>query len=255
MVQVRKDKVQIELEINGQRQTLNTIAGFQKAYKQLNSELRQLVVGSDEYNKKLQDLQRVKGALDDQRARFRGIRKEIEQLPKGGAKYIEFLKKAGIFAAGAFAVDKLKDFAVQLFQNASALELYDKKSKQVFGDSIKTVERFAAVNANAMGLTRREYINAATAAADLLIPIGFQRDEASKLSTDIVNLSGALSEWSAGQFSSTEVTTKLNKALLGEREELKQLGIAINEADVKQRLATKGQEELTGNALKHPAHL
>jgi len=70
------------------------------------------------------------------------------------------------------------------------------------------------------------------------------------MSTELVNLSGALSEWSGGQISATEVTEILGKAVLGEREQLKSLGISIQEADVKNRLAEKGLKNLTGTALQ-----
>jgi hypothetical protein len=101
-------------------------------------------------------------------------------------------------------------------------------------------------NARAMGLTNAQYVAAAANIQDLLVPMGFQRDKAADISTQLVNLSGALSEWTGGQRSAVEVSEILNKALLGEREELKGLGISISEADVKARLADKGLSKLTG---------
>ena len=76
----------------------------------------------------------------------------------------------------------------------------------------------------------------------------FQREEAAEISSEIVNLSGALSEWTGGQKTAEEVTSTLIKALTGEREELKSLGIVISEEDVKRRLQLKGLEKVTGAA-------
>ena len=41
----------------------------------------------------------------------------------------------------------------------------------------------------------------------------------------------------------------LTRAMLGERESLKLLGIVIREEDINVKLAAKGQKDLTGNAL------
>ena len=68
--------------------------------------------------------------------------------------------------------------------------------------------------------------------------MGFTADEAANMSTEIVGLSGALSEWSGGQRSVEETAEILQKALLGERESLKSLGISINQAEVDQRAMT-----------------
>jgi hypothetical protein len=85
---------------------------------------------------------------------------------------------------------------------------------------------------------------------DLLIPMGFARDEAAQMTMDVVGLAGAMSEWSAGTRSVEDTTRILARAMLGEREMLKDLGVDIRELDIKQRLMAKGQEELTGNMLK-----
>ena len=52
--------------------------------------------------------------------------------------------------------------------------------------------------ATAMGLTTSEYINAAAAMGDLLIPMKFTRDEAANISTSLVNLSTILSVMNSG---------------------------------------------------------
>lgn len=137
-----------------------------------------------------------------------------------------------------------------LRDTAADLELQMKKANVVFGDQMGVVKEWADENAHSMGLTKREATNAAAGFADLLIPMGFARDEAAKMSTDVVGLSGALSEWSGGTKSATEVSAILAKAMLGEREGLKELGISISEADVQMRLAKNGTSEMTGAALE-----
>jgi hypothetical protein len=71
-----------------------------------------------------------------------------------------------------------------------------------------------------------------------------------QMTMDVVGLAGAMSEWSAGTRTVEDTTRILARAMLGEREMLKDLGVDIRELDIKQRLMAKGQEDLTGNLLK-----
>jgi hypothetical protein len=123
------------------------------------------------------------------------------------------------------------------------------KATAVFGLYRKDVEAMAEDTAASMGLTKTEFVNAAAGIQDLLIPIGFARKEATGMTKDMIALSGALSTWTGGTQSAADVGNIFAKAMLGEREQLKTLGIAISEAEVKMRLAEKGQDKLTGSTL------
>lgn len=135
-------------------------------------------------------------------------------------------------------------------ETALQFEQMSQKAETVFGSSVNTVRSWADANAAAMGLASDQAVGLAANFADLLVPMGFARDEAAQMSTDVIGLSGALSEWSGGTRSASEVAQILSSAMLGERDALKGLGIAISEADVTARLAAKGQQELTGAALE-----
>ncbi len=152
----------------------------------------------------------------------------------------------GLAFGGAMALRGVKN----LLELGGKLELIDKKAKIVFGSYEKNIKSFAQTNAAAMGLTQSELIESAAAIGDLLIPMGIQRDVATDMTKRIVNLSGALSEWTGGQRSAMEVGKVLAKAILGEREQLKELGVSIMESDVQLELMSRGMNKLTGNALK-----
>jgi hypothetical protein len=155
-------------------------------------------------------------------------------------------KRVGKAVAAKLTFDLIK----QLQKTSIEMEQLDKKANIVFGETLPAITKAAKENAFELGLTTNEYIKSAAAIQDLLIPMKFTREEASSISVELVNLSGALSEWSGGQRSAAEVSEILNKALLGEREQLKTLGISIQEADVKNRLLEKGQTKLTGTLLQ-----
>lgn len=150
----------------------------------------------------------------------------------------------------AFATDQLIRFWREVFTTSTRLDQLGKKSKTVLWEFEDEVRKTAKEVSISMWLTSNEFVEATTNVADLLIPMQFTREEASKMSTELVSLSGALSEWTWWQRTAEDVARILSKAMLGEREQLKELGIAIQEADVQQRLLEKWQKDLTGTALQ-----
>lgn len=139
----------------------------------------------------------------------------------------------GFGAAWAAVVATWKQF-LDLGTN---IELTQKKANTVFGEYIKDVEKFADETWKAMWLSKNEFLSAAAGIQDLLIPMWFARDEATKLTTDTIALSWALAEWSWGARTATEVADILAKAYLWETEQLKWLGIALNAEIINQRVA------------------
>lgn len=141
-------------------------------------------------------------------------------------------------------------FGPMILQQGAALDALGKKSATVFEGSLADVQAWAKQNAASLGLTQAELVGTAAGVADLLKPMGFTADAAAGMATDMLDLSGALSAWTGGQRSAAEVSEIITKAMLGERDGLKELGISISEADVQARLAAKGQQDLTGAALE-----
>lgn len=152
-----------------------------------------------------------------------------------------------LVARGVMAIPQILGGIVSTSRD---LELQMKKANIVFGDQIDVVNEWAKANAKAMGLSAAEATNLAARFGDLLIPMGFARKEAAEMSSEVVGLAGALSEWSGGQRSSAEVADILAKAMVGEREALKSLGIVITEADIKAKLAASGFTGLAGAQLQ-----
>jgi hypothetical protein len=177
-----------------------------------------------------------------------GAFSEAEKKADGfGSKLGTVAKGAGV-ALGGIGIAAIA-MAPDILETGGKLEALGKKAKTVFEDSLGSVEAWAATNAKAMGLTNKEAVGAAAGIADLLKPMGFSADAAAGMSTKMLDLSGALSAWTGGQQSAAEVSDVITKAMLGETDGLKSLGISIGAADIQARLAEKGQDKLTGAAL------
>lgn len=188
------------------------------------------------------------------RIRFTGDTKGLDKAAEGGRRQISKWRsgwqKFNAVALPAAAGVGLATLAVARDSVALSrrIEELDTKSRTVFEGQLGSVQRWAEQNRKAFGTSSREVVALATNMADLLKPMGFTAAEAAKMSTKMLDLAGALAKWSGGQKTAAEVSDILTKAMLGERDELKSLGISISEADVQARLAAKGQEKLTGAA-------
>lgn len=233
---------QVSIFING-KQVENSIKAISAEQRKLTNELALTVRGTVEYESKAAELAKVNTILRQHREAVSGIKKGWDLTKVGLQSFV------GV-AAGAFAVDSLIGYGKQLFNTGVKMEALANKAKVVFGDALPQITAEADKNARAMGLTNAQYVAAAANIQDLLVPMGFQRKAAADISAQLVNLSGALSEWTGGQRSATEVADILQAALLGERERLKELGISIKEADVTAQLAAKGLDKLTGASLE-----
>jgi hypothetical protein len=151
---------------------------------------------------------------------------------------------------GAQMVGKVVDFGREMIGLGNQLQTMGRKAETVFGDQIGVMRDWADEVNGSLGLSEEATLDMATSLSDLLKPMGFTAEQAAGMSQEMVGLSGALSAWSNGTKSSAEVSDILTKAMLGERDGLKALGISISEADVAGRLAAKGQSQLTGAALE-----
>ena len=132
-------------------------------------------------------------------------------------------------------------FAGQMADLGVQLEGYERRAETVFGTSIDLARKWADENNEAFGVGEKALLGMLAATGDLLVPMGFAREEALGLSQSILQAANATSEWTAGAVSVESASTKIQKAMLGEREGL---------ADLKQRLLETGKDKLTGQALK-----
>jgi hypothetical protein len=173
----------------------------------------------------LGDASKFKRALDDASGRLSKFGSSVGNVAGNVGRGFGLMTAA----AGGVAVVGGK----HLFDLGADLTSLDQKIGTVFsGDSLQQVENWADTVAARMGLTSTQAQGLAANAGDLLKPMGFTADQAADMSTEIIGLSGALSEWSGGQRSVEETAEILSKALLGERDSLKSLGISINQAEV-----------------------
>lgn len=245
-----REQIEISKRLSGQDYSKLSLKNLTDRKKALQDQIRILPQATAAELGLEQELQRVNTALATNAQRTRAVRQEMSVATKSVGGFASFLKGALPSVIAFFAVDRIAGFVKGLISGASQMDAVQNRFETVFGESTALVEAFAEESAISLGLTVKEYEKVAAATGDLLVPMGFARRDAALLSKDVIDLSAALAIWEGGTRSTEEITQILNKALLGEREQLKALGVSLSEDDVKQRLRLKGQEKLTGEALK-----
>ncbi len=185
----------------------------------------------------------------DDRDFDQGIRRVEGKLKQSGRSFSDFA--TGVqFAMSAVAGSAVLAFVGQMNELAVKAESTERRAATVFGALAREAEEWADRNNEAFGVAKNDLLEMAAATQDLLVPLGFTRQQAFDMTQTILETSNALSEWTGGSISAADAADRLRKAILGEREGLKELGVKISEADVKQRLLEKGQGDLTGAALE-----
>jgi len=139
----------------------------------------------------------------------------------------------GAAAAGGFGLVKV----------ASDAEEINSKFNVVFSDIMTQANAMAHTLDQSYGLARSEAEKLLSNTGDLLSGFGFTQQAALDLSSDVNKLAADL-----GSFQNVDVASASNaitKALLGEREAIKQLGISILEKDVQDQMALNTVKGLT----------
>jgi hypothetical protein len=176
------------------------------------------------------------------------LNKNIAASKKNVGSFGSAIKKVAVAVGGYFAFMKAFDLGKNLIKAASDAEETRNKFNVVFKDVRKSADdAFKNLAAN-YGLARSEAQRMLANTGDMLTGFSFTGKAALELSNNTQKLAVDLAS-----FANVDVATAseaITKGLLGEREMMVQLGIKIGEADLKQRLFEKGQDKLTGTALR-----
>ena len=238
---VRKDEVNLQITI-GAQQAGSTLRDLKKEARDIRRALERIPVGTKEF----EDARAKLKAVTDQIAAAEGKMKQVVQQTG-------FWQRALAGAVGVFGglsldgiVNQLLTFAQRLFQVGVSLDTSAAKTRTVFGEAEGIVRGFAEANARDLGLAQKEYVKLATAAGDLLKPMGFTEDQVARLSVALTDQAGVLAEWSEGKVNTVQAQEILTKALLGERDALNTLGIDIKDSLIQDELKARGLDNLTG---------
>ena len=171
--------------------------------------------------------------------------KRADKTTKGFSKSVGQLGSA---IASAFAVTKIFEFAKTAIKAASDFQEANSKFGVTFRDNQKEAADLRKELVSTYNLSTKAATEFLANTGDILSGFGFQSEKALELSGSVNKLAADLSSFA--NVPAKQASEALTKALLGEREAAKSLGIVITENDVKARLQAEGKDKLTGNALR-----
>lgn len=158
----------------------------------------------------------------------------------GASKAFRALKNIGIAAIAVQGARALGRLAGELVSVASNAE----ETANKFGVTFRGIQSEAQAAAQSLadnfGLAQDQAQGLLADTGDLLTGFGFTRESALDLSTQVNELAVDLASFTNFSGGAEGASQALTKALLGERESLKSLGIAITEADIQRLAEDKG---------------
>ena len=159
---------------------------------------------------------------------------------KGSLKKITTPAAVAVGAIAAVGVAAIAAGSYLIGLGSDAEEMKG-KFDVVFGkagpDAIETLDEFG----NVVGRNKFDLMGMASSTQDLLVPMGFARDEAAGMSVDITQL--AVDVGSFNNAVETDVQRDFNSAMTGSHETVKKYGIIINDATLNQELMRMGIED------------
>ena len=196
-------------------------------------------VNPKEWNRLNTELQTASARMNELKGRSNQAKGVLGKLKGAAAGFLPALAPVAVIAA-------IKRISQGLFKLTSQIQGETIRSTTVLGNQLGYVEDQADKLAEKMGVTNREFVSMVANTGDLLIPLDFTRKKAAEMATQVQSLAGALDEWTAGKYGVAEVSEILTKAMLGEMEQLKGLGIAIRQDSKEFRDLVKQKEQAEG---------
>ena len=132
---------------------------------------------------------------------------------------------------------------------AMQLEATEAKFNTVFQGMTDEASAFIAEFKKLTPLTTAEARGVASGIQDLLVPMGFLREDATRLTGRFMPLIGALANFNNSTHTAAEVAQAMSSALVGEYEPMRRLGVVTNKTAINQRVLAMGlaetEEEIT----------
>ena len=179
----------------------------------------------------------------------KGVKSATTDVDSFGTKVADFSKKAALaFAAVAAAVGAMAiKIGTEAVKAASDLGETVSKVNVIFGETAKDIERFAEGAASSLGQTKQQALDAAATFATFGKAAGLSGQDLSKFSTDFVSLASDLASFN--NTSPEQAINAIGSALRGEAEPLRQYGVLLDDASLRQAALELGIISTTKNAL------
>jgi hypothetical protein len=212
---------------------------FEEALKSAKKHLERAAAEADDFgDESQQSFNKAERAADKFDGEVKNITKNVKKaknpMEKLGKSIGTAFKVGVVVAFGKQILDatmQMANLALEAEESAAAFEI-------TFGSAAKETTRFVHDMAHAFGMTRAEMQQQMAVTGSVIQGLGFTSDAAADMSTEIMNLSGDLAAFMNIQEGAIVPANAITKALTGEREMLKSMGIVLRQVEVDQKALT-----------------
>jgi hypothetical protein len=163
-----------------------------------------------------------------------------EAKAKGFSKAANVAFTALAVGGASLLINKAVQMGREFVSAASDAEETANKFNVTFSDIREEADATAQALSDSFGLSSQKSQQLLSDTGDLLTGFGFTQESALDLSNQVNELAVDLASFTNYSGGAEGASAALTKALLGERESIKSLGIAITEADINQLAEDKG---------------
>jgi hypothetical protein len=169
-----------------------------------------------------------------------GVGRKLDTIDKKANKTSDSFKGLAKVVGGAVLIGAFKKLGTAMLNGAGDAEEMESKFNTVFDNISQEADKWAIGFQKAVGGSRYAIKGMLADSQDMLTGFGATTKEGFELSKQIQTLGTDLASFQNIKGGATVAVEKLRKGLLGETENLKSLGIVINDTVMKQELATQG---------------
>lgn len=172
----------------------------------------------------------------------------LDNVGKKAKGFQGVMAKAALPAAAVGAA--LVAVGAKAIKSASDLQQAQGAVESIFGNQAGAVEELSKNSANSMGLAQSAYLQYAAVVGAALTNAGFTTKQAVGESNKIMQRGADMAATFGG--TTADAVEAINAAVSrGEFDPLEKYGVSLNMTAVNAELAARGQDKLTGSALKH----
>lgn len=175
--------------------------------------------------------------VDDLNKKLKAATGDVEGF---GSKMGDVGKKIGVALAAAAAAAGAMAIKIGVDAVKAASDLSETQSKVgvIFGESADAINKFAATAATKLGQSKQQALDAASTFATFGKSAGLAGNDLVKFSTDLTGLSADLASFY--NTSPEQAINAIGAALRGESEPIRQYGVLLNDATLKQEAMSMG---------------
>jgi hypothetical protein len=178
-----------------------------------------------------------------------GAERSLDSLNQKATNLSKSFKNAGkMMTVGLTA--PIVALGTAAVKGALELEATEAKYNTVFKGMTDDADAFIKKFQELTPATTASARSMASGIQDLLVPMGFMREEATSMTSNTMHLIGALTNFNSATHSAEDVSIAFQGALTGETQSLKRLGIQVDVATIEQRAMAKTGKKNTKQLTK-----